>query len=540
MSEQAEKLQHILETIPRLYRGPGGAIAVLKDGELIAQKTWGYADLNKRIPITSQTLMPICSISKQMVCALLMDLEDNPPPEIAAKGPFQQQMETALRSLAPSLLTQGTGLTVRHLCDMQSGLRDYWALAMICGAKPDDRFTIEGDGKTLLSMYKTFHFEPGTEYSYSNINFYLLGRLIEIITKEPLPKLLEERIFRPRKMTTAQLIPDTAKQPGNCFGYEGDEQHGFLPTVNRIEWSGDAGITASLEDMTAYETYFHRQWSEKGRYYTTASPQVYKDGHSAPYSYGLSHASVEGVATVGHAGALRGWRIQRRYVEQERLSVVVMFNSENLSAGKAADHIIKKALNLPEPQIPDITPDTAWFGDFLDRETQLSITVSRGPKLGQIVLRYARDPENVSIVAPDRAESPDNVASIDGDILTIRRVKENRTLVAQRIIEQTITDGSRLQGKYFCSEMETTFVCEGRDNMLYGAFDGPLGHGPANLMRRLGENVWAWACPRGLDHSPPGDWTIVFSEDADGVTNGCTVGCWLARRLDFPKSQDAL
>ena len=209
-----------------------------------------------------------------------------------------------------------------------------------------------------------------------------------------------------------------------------------------------------------------------------------------------------------------------------------MFNCENLKAGKAADYVIKKALNLPDPPTSDIEPDAAWFGNFLDQETQLSLTVSRGPK-GQIVVRYGRDPENIPLVAPDHAKNQDNIAAIDGDTLRIYRVGENRNLVAQRIKEEIITDGSRLRGRYQCGEMETTFVCEGQNNMLYGAFDGPLGQGPANLMKRLGENVWTWACPRGLDHTPPGDWTVVFTEDAEGVISGCTIGCWLARRLEF-------
>jgi CubicO group peptidase (beta-lactamase class C family) len=477
--------------------------------------------------------MGLCQ-SGQTVCALLMDLENNPPPALAANGPFKEQVEASLRDMLPKSLKDGNSITVRHLCDMQSGLRDYWALAMICGSKPDARFTIEGDGNNMLSKYRTLHFEPGTEFSYSNLNFYILGRLIERVTKEPLPKLLEERIFRPRNMTTAQLIPDTAQQPGDCLGYEGNEEYGFLPSINRIEWSGDAGITASLTDMVAYEQAFHKEWSAKGQYYTAASAQIYKDGHHAPYSYGLGHSVLGGVAAVGHGGALRGWRIQRRYIETERMSIVVMFNSENLKAGKAADYIVKKTLHLPDPPTSDVEPAAAWFGHFVDRDTQLSLTVTKGPK-GHVKVRYGRDPENIRLVAPDRAEDDDNVATIDGDTLTIHRVEENRTLVAQRIKDDVITDGSRLQGKYKSTEMETTFLCEGRDNMLYGAFDGPLGQGPANLMKRLGENVWTWACPRGLDHTPPGDWTVVFHEDAEGRINGCTVGCWLARRVEFTK-----
>jgi CubicO group peptidase (beta-lactamase class C family) len=253
MTSLAHDAQQILDTVPSLHRGPGGAVAVLQNGELIAEKTWGYANLDERIPVKPQTLMPICSISKQMTRALLMDLEDNPTPEMAANGVFETQVANALRKLLPQQAIWDTGLTIKHLCDMQSGLRDYWALTMIWGAKPDDRFTIEGDGKSMLPRFTSFHFEPGTEYSYSNTNFYLLGRMIEDITKETLPKLLAERLFCPANMTTAQLVADTARQPGDCVGYEGDEQHGFLSTINRIEWSGDAGIVASLQDMVAYE-----------------------------------------------------------------------------------------------------------------------------------------------------------------------------------------------------------------------------------------------------------------------------------------------
>src|SRR3978361_1974648 len=111
MAKQAHEVQQILETVPSLYRGPGGAVAIIREGELIAEKTWGYADLDRRVPVTSQTLMPICSISKQMVCALMMDLENNPPPELAANGPFEAQMESNLPKLISKSFIDDHGLT---------------------------------------------------------------------------------------------------------------------------------------------------------------------------------------------------------------------------------------------------------------------------------------------------------------------------------------------------------------------------------------------------------------------------------------------
>jgi D-aminopeptidase len=51
----------------------------------------------------------------------------------------------------------------------------------------------------------------------------------------------------------------------------------------------------------------------------------------------------------------------------------------------------------------------------------------------------------------------------------------------------------------------------------------------------IGADVWALPCPRALDHSPPGDWTLAFRRDgARGIT-GIELGCWLARRLPYAR-----
>jgi D-aminopeptidase len=53
------------------------------------------------------------------------------------------------------------------------------------------------------------------------------------------------------------------------------------------------------------------------------------------------------------------------------------------------------------------------------------------------------------------------------------------------------------------------------------------------LLDPVGPDVWALPCPRALDHTPPGDWTLCFDRDAGRVT----VGCWLARKLVYQKTQ---
>ena len=131
MSIYTSDVIRALNAIPHLHRGPGGVAAVLENGEVIAKRAWGYADLDSRIPMTTTTAFPICSISKQMVCLVMESLLRKPTPLMAKrKEDPQQQMDTELRKLLPHLFENddASGLTVKELAHMQSGIRDYWAM----------------------------------------------------------------------------------------------------------------------------------------------------------------------------------------------------------------------------------------------------------------------------------------------------------------------------------------------------------------------------------------------------------------------------
>lgn len=536
MSVPDQKVNEILQTVSGLCRGPGGAVAVLKEGNVVGQHVWGFADINKRIPMKAQTQMPVCSITKQMLCALLLDLERNPTPAIAAKGSVREQLSAQLKHfLRPELTGQG-GPTIDHLCNNQSGIRDYWALTTLWGAKPDSRFSLETDASPMLDRLRTLHFRPGDEFSYANTNFHILARLIERVAETPLEELLANRIFSPAGMKTAALCPDTAQQPQPCIGYEGSEQHGYMPALNSIEWSGDAGVVASLKDMIAYEQFFDLNWTESSSWCREASkPIAYEDGSPARYRLGLVQLDMQGITTFGHGGALRGYRLHRLYASRERVSVAVMLNHE-ADAAEFAELILKRVLKLSEHRRPIIEAAPDWYGIYLDEATLLTVTVKRG-EIGQLTLTYAGSPETLTIVEPKRAESRDMVANVDGSFLHVHRLEDNRVLRARRIGQTRATsfddDDDDLPGDYECAEIGSTFHCSGKALMLYGTFHGFLGNGPALLMRRLGDDVWALSCPRGLDAPAPGDWTVVLKRDASRRVSSIVIGCWLARRLTY-------
>lgn len=530
-----EAIQRALDAVPNRFRGPGGAAAVIKDGELVGHKAWGYADMDQRITMTSETQMPICSISKQMVCQVLVDVVREKFPSTDLHEGLKQ-VSSRLDEILRTEISHNKDFNITQLCNMQSGIRDYWAMTTLYGARPEDRFSMTDDAKKSLERTVSFHFQPGMEFSYCNVNFHVIGRLIELISGQNLGDLLAKRVFARADMKTAYLCADTSKHPPPCLGYEGSESHGFLPVQNNIEWAGDAGIVASLADMIAYEKYADRSWSDaQSLYRTIAEPQTYADGTPAGYGFGLGHTTIDGVKTVGHGGALRGFRLHRLHAPSERLSVVVMLNHESNAAG-AAEYVLREILNLPESKSKDIEPSTDWFGTFYDPEISLAMTVSRGEK-GEVFISYAGSPEKVKLVDPTHAQSRDMIASIEGNALSIQRVRDNRQVNAKGVTEKPVdVNDSTYTGVYHCAEIDSKFHCNGEGGLLFGSFDGYLGKGPEHFMRQLGEDLWFLSSPRGLDAPAPGDWTVAFHRDGNGTVNGFTIGCWLARSVKFVKS----
>lgn len=537
MAGLSKQIQTLLEKVPSLYRGPGGAVAVLKDGELVGQHVWGYANLEKRIPMESSTLIPICSITKQMLCMILVDLERNPTPEMAKRGDVRKQLEDGLREIVQEELFENTGLDIEDLCNNQSGIRDYWAMSMFWGTQPEGVFTLAEDARKALSLTKSLHFQPGTQYAYSNLNFHILARVVEKVTGSPIGDLLAQRLFSPARMETAAFCEDNANLPGPCVGYEGNESFGFIAAVNRVQWSGDAGVVASLEDMIRYEQYLDMSWYDEGSLYRTIAEQpAFKDGTPARYGHGLAHVKVGGIKTIGHGGSLRGFCLHRLQAPSERVAIVVMLNHE-FDAETIAEFILRNIIDLNQPKSPlsnVFKVSRSWLGTFFDPEAQLALTVRDNGTSG-VIIRYADHDETVLLFDTDKGRSETISASFSDDLIRLHRQDDNRVVNARRILAPKEPIKTDYVGQYRCAEIDSLFTCTGTGGMLYGSFEGFLGHGPMHLMRYLGEDIWCLTCPRGLDAPAPGDWTVVFQRDKTGTIVSVVMGCWLARNVQFTR-----
>ncbi|WP_343715105.1 D-aminopeptidase [Inquilinus sp.] len=516
MTTTLSRLDRALAALPRLYPGPGGAAAVLRDGEILARHAWGWANAERRIPFTPKSLFRMCSVTKQFTCGLVLDAFPDPT-----------VLDGDVRARLP--LLQGEAPGALHLCHNQSGLRDYWAVAMLHGAPAESPFG-DREAERVITGTRSLHFAPGTRYSYVNQNFRLLSDILEARTGRGFGELLRSRIFDRAGMDSAILAADTRAMPDGTEGYEGTQAGGFRAAENRILWTGDAGLGASLDDMIAWERHIDATRDDPEALYSRLSaPTTFSNGAAAPYGFGLNRATEFGRAYTGHGGALRGWRSHRLYVPSERVSVVVLFNHLSDAQAAALD-LLAAVLDEERTKPAADLPSPAWLGAYIEPETGLSARIDMAD--GKVRLRFGHSAEKLELQPDGSAGNGRTRLRPAANGLWLDRPQENQS---SRLAPCNGEPAIDLGGRYRCNELDAELEVVDAGGTLYGGFSGFLGQGRMELLDPVGPDLWALPCPRALDHTPPGDWTLAFRRDGSGRVAEVEVGCWLARRLRYER-----
>jgi len=512
------RLDRLVRRLPTAYPGPGGAIAVLRRGEVLLRHAWGFANAERRIAFTPRTLFRVCSITKQFTCATL--LQACPDPSV---------LDTALRARLSRLA--GKAPTTVQLCHNQSGLRDYWALAMLLGAGAEDCFG-DAEATRVIAATRSTQFAPGARYAYCNQNFRLVCDLLEQHSGRGFAELLRMHVLSPAGMKSAILAADTRAMPDGTEGYEGTPASGFRAAENRILWTGDAGLGASLDDLIAWERHIDATRDDPASIYARlCAPVAFADGTPATYGFGIARDEEFGHALTAHGGALRGWRSHRLNLAAERISIVVLFN--HMSDAQAAAHdALAAILDATKPAPDPSLPAPAWLGAYTEPETGLSARLEPSAP-GEVRLRFGPAPDRLRLQHDGSATTGRITIRPEADGLWLERPGEN---LRTRLVPLTAgMPDSDIAGRYRCDELEAEIAITDAGGALYGACAGPLGQGRMEQLVAIGPDLWALPCPRALDVSPPGDWTLEFRRDGAGHVSGATVGCWLARGLAYAR-----
>ncbi len=239
----ADELDRAIEAEMARQQVAGLTLAIVRNGEIVRLGAYGYGDLEWRSKASPDTRFEIASMSKMFTGAAVRILMDE----------GRLDPETAVSRYFDALPDSWTGIKVRHLVTMSTGLPEDWGGDLI---PYDTDVTTAYDDASMLRAFTTLKMEapPGTEFHYSSPGYAMLGMLVSRLSGAPLPEFVAERVFKPASMDRSTFIDNGEIVPERAQGYRqvgGRIKRGWY-LGQYLHARPDVGVLSTARDMARW------------------------------------------------------------------------------------------------------------------------------------------------------------------------------------------------------------------------------------------------------------------------------------------------
>jgi D-alanyl-D-alanine carboxypeptidase len=341
---------------------PGLEVAVVKNGKPVLVKSYGSANLEQHVPVSNNSVFRVGSVTKQFTAVALLLL--------AEEG--KVSLQDKLSKYYPNF-PRANDIILDEMLHHTSGIYNYTSAPNFTVDGMVHRSTnemVEFIGK----LPKTQDFEPGTNWSYSNSAYFILGGVVEKAAGEPLSTVFKTRFFVPLGMTHSALDDETEVVPGRARGYSGTAPGKFTnaPFISMSIPGGAGSVRSTAGDLATWNAALYG-----GKILKPASlaamltPGKLSNGENsgaaiakmmaaagapaAPasakqeYGYALFLSQDEGHRKIDHGGGIYGFSASLSEFPDDKTTVVVLSNAigKDVGVSKVADRIERLAIGLP-------------------------------------------------------------------------------------------------------------------------------------------------------------------------------------------------
>ena len=313
--------------------GPGASVLVAKKGQVIYHKAFGMANLELGVPLKSEHVFRIGSVTKQFTAAAILQL--------AEQGKLSLQDE--LTRFIPDYPTLGKKITVEQLLNHTSGIRSYTDMPEWNEEVRRKDFTVSA----LIDFFKNqpMDFEPGTKWEYNNSGYILLGFIIEKVSGQTYAAYVQEHFFKPLGMSNSYYGDVAPVIKNRVAGYGQADVAGTYTNADFLSMTqpyAAGSLLSTVEDLFTWSKALHSGkvvQPESLKKMTT--PTVLPDGTDTHYGFGLQMGNLFGSPTVEHSGGINGFLSDLLYLPKEEVCVAILTNCDcepprDLSAKLAA------------------------------------------------------------------------------------------------------------------------------------------------------------------------------------------------------------
>ncbi|PQJ20606.1 serine hydrolase [Tenacibaculum sp. SG-28] len=319
-----------------------GAVLVAKDGKILFNKAYGFANRENKIKNTTKTQFLIGSLTKSFVAVSVLQLVED----------GLLDLNEPIRTYIPELKEDlGKDLTLHILLKHQSGFAPH--LERITNFEDKDVCSQE-----IIEIINTSSllFKPTTKYQYSNLNYTLSAIAIEKVTGKSYAQVLQERSFTPLEMNHSGVERKHNKPKNRAKGYR-KTSFGITNDENIVSYAlGSGDIFSTVEDLYKWDQalYTNTLLSDK-------SIALLFDGENSKlgnYSYGFRITEYQrgkgnrNGTLMRHGGTMDGFMSNLHRYSDDNLTVIILGNMRTFPIRKMTRELKEIVLDLkPEDRL---------------------------------------------------------------------------------------------------------------------------------------------------------------------------------------------
>lgn len=329
---------------------PGMQVAVVQHGKIVFNQSFGIANLQDSIPVTSKSIFPINSCTKVFTGVAIMQLVEEGKIDLSA--PISHYLDSLPESWQP--------ITIRQLLTHISGLPDIISIMDPFGGG----FGILGNEANAWEKIKArpMDFVPGTQFSYNQTNYLLLGKLIAKLTGKPFTQVYQEKQFQVAGMPNTifgdsrDIIPNAVpsyrlkQNARRLAAHETKHINTFVEFPSFLRTG--SGLNATAEDMANWIIALQqgKLFKNKSTLNTMWTASTFNNGSPTPWALGWGFNKFRSRhRAVGMSG---GERSAFLIYPDDDLAIIVLTNL----AGSAPQNFIEEIAGYYNPEIPVSDP----------------------------------------------------------------------------------------------------------------------------------------------------------------------------------------
>ncbi|WP_374470716.1 serine hydrolase domain-containing protein [Phenylobacterium sp.] len=439
---------------------PGCALGVAQGGKAVFTGAWGSADLEHGVRNTPQTVFESGSVAKQFTAAALLTLVQDGKVALADD----------VRAYVPELPDYGAKITLEHLLNHTSGLRDWGEVAQIGGWPRTSRVYTNADALQIIARQPRLNYAPGEEYSYTNSGYTLAAVVVARVSGQSLAEFSRDRLFRPLGMVRTQWRDDfrrIVRDRAIAYRWTGRAWEQDMPFEDTY---GHGALLTTVADLLV--------WNEaltQGRLgpLVTAElqrPSRLNDGRVIPYARGVFVDRHYSALEVAHGGATAGYRTWLARYPEQGLSVALLCNAADANSGELGHRVVDQFLAPPMPATSAAAPPTPAEavsgrpGVYLDDRTGLVLTLSAVPEGLRV-----HGGSTLMFAGPDQFRSGGETYAFGPDGTLERRTQQGETQRFRKVAAWTPSESelAAVAGRYASAEADAVHVLTVRDGRLY-------------------------------------------------------------------------